>query len=91
MIIFWTIAKSAVFSIIVVSKNKRYPEFILYDGHLLKLKCKYSNILRYRFLTFISCKLLSSKCKKNKRLKCFTLHVMILKYMKVSLFEISYK
>ncbi len=30
MIIFWTIAKSAVFLIIVVSKNKRYPEFILY-------------------------------------------------------------
>ncbi len=27
------------------------------DGHLLKLKCKYSNILRYWFLTFISCKL----------------------------------
>ncbi len=30
MIIFWTIAKSAVFPIIVISKNKRYPEFILY-------------------------------------------------------------
>ncbi len=29
MIVFWTIAKSAVFPIIVVSKNKRYPEFIL--------------------------------------------------------------
>ncbi len=27
------------------------------DGHLLKLKCKYSNILRYWFWTFISCKL----------------------------------
>ncbi len=42
MIVFWTIVKSAVFPIIVVSKNKRY----LYcrDGHLLKLKCKYSNI-----------------------------------------------
>ncbi len=26
------------------------------DGHLLKLKCKYSNILRCWFLTFISCK-----------------------------------
>ncbi len=32
-----------------VSKNKRYPEFILYGCHLLKLKCKYSNILRYDF------------------------------------------
>ncbi len=30
MIIFRTTAKSAVFPIIVVSKNKRYPEFILY-------------------------------------------------------------
>ncbi len=30
VIVFWTIAKSAVFPIIVVSKNKRYPEFILY-------------------------------------------------------------
>ncbi len=49
MIVFWTIAKSAVLPIIVVSKNKRYPQFIL-DGHLLKLKCKYSNILRYWFL-----------------------------------------
>ncbi len=28
MIIFWTSTKSAVFPIIVVSKNKRYPEFI---------------------------------------------------------------
>ncbi len=42
MIVFWTIAKSAVFPIIVVSK-----EYNLYcmDGHLLKRKCKYSNIL----------------------------------------------
>ncbi len=30
MIVFWTIAKSAVFGIIVLSKNKRYTEFILY-------------------------------------------------------------
>ncbi len=28
MIVFWTIAKSAVFSIILVSKNKRYPAFM---------------------------------------------------------------
>ncbi len=47
MIIFWTIAKSAVFPIIV-DKKKRYPPF-----------------------------------------KCFTLHVMNLKYMKVSLFEVT--
>ncbi len=30
MIVFWTIAKSAVSPIIVLSKNKRYTEFILY-------------------------------------------------------------
>ncbi len=30
MIVFWTTAKSAVFPIIVLSKNKRCPEFILY-------------------------------------------------------------
>ncbi len=29
MFVFWIIAKSAVLTIIVVSKNKRYPEFIL--------------------------------------------------------------
>ncbi len=35
-IIFWTIAKSAVFPIIVVSKNKRYPECILYEWSFLE-------------------------------------------------------
>ncbi len=30
MIVFWTIAKSAVLPIIVLSKNKRYPQSILY-------------------------------------------------------------
>ncbi len=57
MIVFWTIAKSAVFPIIVLSKNKRYPDLYCMDAHLLKLKCKYSNILRYWFLTFFSCKI----------------------------------
>ncbi len=57
MFVFWIIAKSAVFPIIVVLKNKRYPELYCMDGHLLKLKCKYSNILRYWFLTFMSSKL----------------------------------
>ncbi len=47
-------------------------------------KCKYSNILRYWFLTFMS-------IKQKKRLKCFTLHVINLKYMNVSFFEISFK
>ncbi len=36
MFVFWIIAKSAVFSIIVVSKNKRYPEFILYGWSLIE-------------------------------------------------------
>ncbi len=43
MIVFWTIAKSAVFPIIVVSKNKRYPQSIRMDGHLLETQI--SNIL----------------------------------------------
>ncbi len=34
--VFWIIAKSAVFSIIVVSKNKRYPEFILYGWSFIE-------------------------------------------------------
>ncbi len=36
MFVFWIIAKSAVFPIIVVSKNKRYPEFILYVWSLIE-------------------------------------------------------
>ncbi len=36
MIIFWTIAKSSVFPIIVVSKNKRYPEFIMYGWSFIE-------------------------------------------------------
>ncbi len=38
MIVFWTIAKSAVFPIIVVSKNKRYPEFILYGWSFIETR-----------------------------------------------------
>ncbi len=49
MIVFWTIAKSAVFPVIVVSKNKRYPDVYCMDGHLLKLKCKYFEILIFDF------------------------------------------
>ncbi len=36
MFVFWIIAKSAVFSIIVVSKNKRYLEFILYGWSFIE-------------------------------------------------------
>ncbi len=58
MIIFWTIAKSAVFPIIVFSKNKRYPECILY-GMVIYWNSNIQIIIYwlYRFLTFISCKL----------------------------------
>ncbi len=36
MIVFWTIVKSAVFPIFVVSKNKRYPQFILYGRSFIE-------------------------------------------------------
>ncbi len=36
MFVFWTIARSAVFPIIVVSKNKRYPECILYGWSFIE-------------------------------------------------------
>ncbi len=36
IIVFWTIAKSTVFPIIVVSKNKRYPQFILYGWSFIE-------------------------------------------------------
>ncbi len=36
MIVFWTISKSAVFPIIVVSKNKRYPQYILYGWSFIE-------------------------------------------------------
>ncbi len=49
MNVFWTIAMSAVFPIIVVSKNKRYPDVYCMDGHLLKLKCNYFEILIFDF------------------------------------------
>ncbi len=83
VIAFWTITKSAVFPIIVVSKNKRYPEFILYGWSLLKLKCKYSNFLRY-WMFLLSFAVSSNHQDKKNLLKCFTLHVMNLEYMKVS-------
>ncbi len=36
IIVFWTIAKSVVFPIIVVSKSKIYPEFILYGWSFIE-------------------------------------------------------
>ncbi len=49
MNVFSTIAKSAMFPIIVVSKNKWYLDVYCMDGHLLKLKCKYFEILIFDF------------------------------------------
>ncbi len=51
---------------------------------------KYSNILRYWIFDFHELKALIIKIKTKILLKCF-LHVMNIEYMKVSLFEISYK
>ncbi len=61
------------------------------NGHLMKLKCKYSNILRYWIFDFHELQALITKIKTKQPLKYFTLHVMNLEYMNVSLFEISYK
>ncbi len=91
MIIFWTIAKSAVFPIILVSKNKRYPEFILYGWIYWSSNV---NILIFWDNDFSLSLAVSSnhQSKKTKKLlKCFTLHVMNQKYLKISLFEINYK
>ncbi len=90
MIIFWTIAKSS--PLLWFQRTRDTRNLYCMNGHLLKLKCKYSNILRYLIFLLSWAKLKSSKLKQQKKhLKCFTLHVINLKYMKVSLFEISYK
>ncbi len=52
MIVFWTIAKSAVFLIIVFQRTRDTQSLYCMDGHLLKLKYKYSNILRYWMFDF---------------------------------------
>ncbi len=88
MIIFWIIAKSAVFPIIVVSKNKT-----IYTVGMVIYWNTNVNILIFRDTDFLlSWAVSSNHQNENKRcLKCFTLHVMNLKYMKVSHFEIGYK
>ncbi len=62
MIIFWTIAKSAVFPIIVLSKNKRYTVYTatIYTVWMVIYWNSNVNILIFwdtGFLTFMSCKL----------------------------------
>ncbi len=46
MIVFWTIAKSAVFPLLWFQRTIDIRNLYCRDGHLMKLKCKYSNILR---------------------------------------------
>ncbi len=58
MIVFWTIVQVSSVPHYCGFKEQEIPTIqYCMDGHLLKLKCKYSNILRYWFLTCISCKL----------------------------------
>ncbi len=62
MIVFWTIAKSAVFPIIVLSKNKRYTVYTatIYTVWMVIYWNSNVNILIFWdtvFLTFMSCKL----------------------------------
>ena len=61
MIVFWTTVKSAAFPMIVVVCTELDREihgiYTCMNSNLLKLKIKYSNILRYLFLSFLSCRL----------------------------------
>ncbi len=82
MIVLWIIAKSAVLPVIMVSKNKSYRNVYVTPP----LKCKYSNNLRYCIFYFRELSALFIHQKK-----CLTLHLINQEYMKVLLFEISYK
>ncbi len=44
-------------SLLCFQRTRDTQNLYCMDVHLLKLKCKYSNIFRYWFLTFMSCKL----------------------------------
>ncbi len=57
MIVFWTTAKSALPHYCGLKRTSDTQNLYGMNGPLLKLKFKWSNILRYWFLTFISCKL----------------------------------
>ncbi len=88
LIVFWTIAKSAVFPIIVVSKNE-VPR--IYTVWMVIYWNSNVNIIIFWDTDFRLSLALIIKIKTKQLLMCFTLHVMNLKYMNVSLFEISYK
>ncbi len=91
MIVFWAIAKSAVLPIIVLSKNKS-----IYTVWMVIYWNSNVNILIFWETDFWLSLAVSSnhQNKKNKKIKplmCFPLHAMHLIYVKVSLFDISYK
>ncbi len=89
MIVFWTIAKSAVFPIIVPLKNKS-----IYTVWMVIYWNSNVNILIFWDTDFWLSLAVSSNHqnkKIKKRLMCFPLHAMHLEYVKVSLFDISYK
>ncbi len=91
MIVFWTTASQQYFPLLWFQITRDTRNLYCMDGNLLKFKYKYSNILRYWIFYFHELEGLIIQIKTKKLLKCFTLHVLNLKYMKVSLFEISYK
>ncbi len=57
MFVFWIIPSQQSSSLLWFQRTRDTHNLDCMDGHLLKLKCKYSNILRYWFLTYMSCKL----------------------------------
>ncbi len=72
MIIFWTIAKSAVFPVIVLSKNKRFEWtrdtiytvwMVIYRNLNVNIKIFWDTVFLFYFM---SCKLSSSKLKQKK-------------------------
>ncbi len=71
MIIFWTIAKSAVFPIIVFQRTRDTHNVYCMYGHLLKLKYKYFKILIFDFHELQA---LIIKIKTNK--KTFEIYVL---------------
>ncbi len=82
MFLFWI--KSAVFLIIVVSKNKRFYTV----GMLINWNSNINIIIFWDTDFWLSWAVSSNNQNENKTLlKCFTLHLRNLKYMKVSLFE----
>ncbi len=90
MFIFWIIAKSAVFPICGF-KEQEIPR--IYTVWMDIYWNSNVNILIFWDTDFWLSWAVSSnhQIKTKKLLKCFTLHVMNLKYMKVPPFEISYK